>query len=116
MNKFASSASEEDDGLGPITAEGKASEDKLATLHGVVAEYLTLAIASGKASPTILGAAITFLKNNSITADPATNQALSDLKAKLAERRDRKGGLTKKVAQEADEAFGALMGGMGLPQ
>ena len=41
-------------------------------------------------SPAVLGAAIAFLKNNNITADPETNEALRDLNSKLADRRKRK--------------------------
>lgn len=41
-------------------------------------------------SPAVLGAAIAFLKNNNITADPETNEALRDLNTKLADRRKRK--------------------------
>jgi len=101
---------DDDEGVGPISAEGKANEDKLATLHGVVAEYLTLCIMSGKAAPAIVGAAITFLKNNQITADPATNAAIAGLTQTLRERRNRKGGLTKEAAAEAERQFADLMG------
>ena len=114
MSRLATSGSDEDEGLGPIEVKGKASEDKLADLHGVVAEYLTLAISSGKATPAVLGAAITFLKNNSITADPATNERINALRETLKAKRDRKGGLTTKVADEAESHFNALMGGMGM--
>ena len=41
-------------------------------------------------SPAVLGAAIAFLKNNNITADPEHNSALKDLRDKLADRRNRK--------------------------
>lgn len=41
-------------------------------------------------SPAVLGAAIAFLKNNNITADPEGNAALRDLNEKLAARRNKK--------------------------
>lgn len=104
---------DEDSGVGPIaTPEGRASEDKLGVLHGIVAEYLTLAIQTGSASPAIIGAAITYLKNNSITASASKNAALDKLSQTLQERRNKKGGLTPAAAREAESAFGALMGDM----
>lgn len=96
--------------VGPIEVSGRASEDKLGDLHGVVAEYLTLAIRSGNASPAIIGAAITYLKNNSITASPSQNAALSKLSQTLQERRNKKGLLTRQAAQDAESAFSDLMG------
>lgn len=101
---------DQDEGVGPIVVEKKATEDHLGILHGVVAEYLTLKLSSGKATAAEVGAAITFLKNNSITADPSTNLALSNLSRTLAERRTKRGGLTKQGEVEADEAFRAVMG------
>lgn len=78
---------EADECVGPIEATSRATEDKLGILHGIVAEYLTLKLASGKATAAEVGAAITYLKNNSITADPATNAALANLKGTLANRK-----------------------------
>ena len=101
------------DNVGPIELPaGRATEDKLGVLHGIVAEYLTLAIQSGSASPAIIGAAITYLKNNAITASPSTNEALSRLSQTLQERRTKRGGLTPAAAKEAEGAFGDLMGTM----
>lgn len=103
---------DEDDGVGPIAIpEGKAPEAALASLHGIVSEYLTLKLASGKATAAEVGAAITFLKNNSITADPATNEALAGLGRTLANRK-RRGSLTADERQEATSAFDAVMGSM----
>jgi hypothetical protein len=80
----------------------KASADALAELHGAIAETLKKAINAPLfdkdgnkienteglgASAAVLGAAITFLKNNDITADPAKNAALDELKADLEKRR-----------------------------
>jgi hypothetical protein len=108
---------EQEEGLGPIAIpEKRADEAKLGSLHGVVAEYLTLVISSGNCPPALIGAAITFLKNNSITADAATNTKLSALKETLAGKQRRGGGLTKPAMQEAHDAFADLMGNMGLPQ
>ena len=108
---------QEDQGVGPLAIpEKRATEGSLASLHGVLAEYLTLCIASGKPPPAIVGAAITFLKNNSITADAETNEKLAALKDTLAAKRKRGGGLTRSDMQAADAAFGDLMGNMGLPQ
>jgi len=103
---------DEDDGVGPIAKPAaRATEDALGTLHGVVAEYLTLKLMTGKATAAEVGAAITFLKNNSITASPSTNAALASLSQTLQERRNRKGGLTKQAAAEAEQAFASLMSG-----
>ena len=108
---------EDHEGVGLIEVTGRATEDKLGDLHGVVAQYLTIAIQSGNASPAVLGAAISFLKNNSITASPSTNEALNRLSQTLQERRTKRGGLTPAAAKEAEGAFGALMGSMpGWPQ
>jgi len=102
---------DDDSGVGPISKPAaRATEDALGTLHGVVAEYLTLKLCTGKATAAEVGAAITFLKNNSITASPSTNAALSKLSQTLQERRTRKGGLTKQAAAEAEQAFSDLMG------
>ena len=108
--------SQEDDAIVMTKPEGKAKEDALAVLHGVIAEYLTLKLMTGRATAAEVGAAITFLKNNSITADPATNAALADLRQKLKDRRDRKGGLNNKAMEEAEGHFSNLMGGLGMPQ
>lgn len=61
-------------------------------------------------SPALLGAAVAFLKNNNITADPETNEALSDLSKKLAARR--KGSISPAVLDAAAESFSAHMGTM----
>ena len=106
---------DDNDGVGPIEVASRATEDKLGTLHGIVAEYLSLKLATGKATAAEVGAAITFLKNNSITADPATNAALANLKGKLANRK-RKGNLTPAEACAATEQFASMLGDMGSMQ
>lgn len=110
---FNDASPEDDDGVGRIETTGAATEDKLGTLHGIVAEYLSLKLATGKATAAEVGAAITFLKNNSITADPATNAALANLKGTLANRK-RRGGLTPQEANQATAQFDSMLGGMGL--
>lgn len=102
---------DDDSGVGPIAKPTvKATSDALGVLHGIVAEYLTLKLATGKATAAEVGAAITFLKNNSITASPATNAALGDLSRALQEKRSKGGGLTRQAAKEAEEAFTGFMG------
>jgi len=106
---------DDDEGVGPLQRpEAKASEDALGILHGVVSEYLTLKLLSGKATAAEVGAAITFLKNNNITASPSQNEALKRLSQTLQERRNRKGGLTKAAETEANDAFASLMGDAGM--
>jgi hypothetical protein len=103
---------EEDDGVGPIAIpEGAATESALGSLHGIVAEYLKLKLASGKATAAEVGAAITFLKNNSITADPTKNKELAELAQTLANRK-RRGGLTPAEARNATDSFDRMMGGI----
>jgi hypothetical protein len=101
--------------------KGSASEAKLGTLHGVVADVLTTALTTALPegavlSPALLGAAITFLKNNNITASPSENAALVGLNTALNARR-RKGQMTLKSANEAADAFADLNSAHGmLPQ
>lgn len=76
----------------------KATQAKLATLHGVVADTLTKMVTpveteEGVVLPPAANvlAAITFLKNNSVTADPETNDRINTLKERLqAKRKDAK--------------------------
>lgn len=78
----------------------KATEAALAELHGAVAIALTGAVQGGvetsedgtatrviPASAAHIMAAITFLKNNNITADASSNSALDDLSKALAAKR-----------------------------
>lgn len=99
--------------VGPITAEGKANSDSLGELHGLVAAYLAAVIKTGCATPALIGAAITFLKNNSITADPATNAKLNELSQTLKERKGKK--LTPAQLADAEQTF-SQMTGFGFPQ
>lgn len=60
-------------------------------------------------SPALLGAAVTFLKNNNITADVEGNQALRDLSEKLAQRRNKK--IPQASLDAAAESFSERFGG-----
>jgi hypothetical protein len=107
----------------------KASEGALGDLHEKVATALVQRIEaplrtdSGTPIPGTEGcwcsssdlqAAITFLKNNNITADPETNVGLAALKDKLQQRRDRgKRNLSANPVPEADlEGLDNSLGGL----
>lgn len=64
-------------------------------------------------SPALLGAAVTFLKNNNITADPEKNKALADLNEKLAARRNKT--IPQATLDSAADAFNERFSG-GLMQ
>jgi len=64
----------------------RATEAALSALHGVVAAELTRRIVESEATAADIGAAIKFLKDNSITASIEDNAALSELKQKLDQR------------------------------
>jgi len=105
-----------------------ASEQKLGKLHEQVATALTEQVAGYmkpvvnaegeevgeelvRPSPALLTAAISFLKNNNITADPTENAALSELNKKLAERRKGKLGqddLDAAAIAYAEREFGRM--------
>jgi hypothetical protein len=61
-------------------------------------------------SPALLGAAVTFLKNNNITADPEGNKALRNLNEKLEARRNK--AIPQASLDAAAEDFSARFGGM----
>lgn len=103
----------------------KATEAALAELHGAVAVALTVAVTPIKVSDELgehelppsaahIMAAITFLKNNNITADATSNAELSDLAAELSRtRQESKGRMSKQtlsdVAEQLDRDLGGLM-------
>lgn len=100
----------------------KATEAALAELHGAVAVALTGAVAGtvmegghvAPASAAHIMAAITFLKNNNITADAASNADLAALAATLSKtRQSAKGRMSKttldEVAERLDRELGGLM-------
>lgn len=84
----------------------KASEQELAELHGVVAKELKKVIEGEAATAAHFGAAIAFLKNNSITADASKDEGLKELSDALTRRRQQK----KQDFREAAEAFGKSLG------
>jgi hypothetical protein len=89
-----------------MMAKNAATEDALGELHATVARVLTSAIATQgeEVTAATLSVAVTFLKNNNITADPSSNAELAELTAALAARRkDGKGKL--KEMQMAEEQF-----------
>jgi hypothetical protein len=97
---------------------GAATEKELGSLHKVVAHALKTAIeAPGESgvSAAVLGAAITFLKNNNITASPTENAALADLNQALNRRR-RRTGMTPKQIEEASDQFARMNGQNGMMQ
>jgi hypothetical protein len=101
----------------------KATEDDLSALHGAVARALTEVVAEGAtevlrkkgdaddevvkvtASPAYLAAAITFLKNNNITAGKG-NEDLDKLKRALENKRTSRVPLSPQALEEAAELFG----------
>lgn len=95
-------------------ATGAATEEVMGTLHGTVARVLTAAISSEDVNAALLGAAITFLKNNNITASPSNNKDLAALKTELGKKRQRKE-LTSRSLKEAADTFEQMQGANGMP-
>ncbi len=98
-----------------------ATDNELQELHAQVARSLTAAITpqeidgvSLPPSAAHIAAAITFLKNNSITASPTGNKALTDLADQLAARRKKK--ITPMALQEAEEQLQFTLGVGGTVQ
>lgn len=73
----------------------KASEEVLASLHSAVADLLLLRVRSGEITPAELSAAIKFLKDNHIEADPDSPK-MKDIVKELPKFED-------EYAPEADE-------------
>lgn len=109
----------------------KASEESLSDLHSAVARGLTEVIdkgalisvdADGKelratAPAAYFMAAITMLKNNSITADPSDNEDLAEFTASLARKRAKsKDRLSKEAIDAAASALERDLGGFGQMQ
>ncbi len=97
-----------------------ASEKTLGKLHELVANALSEQVQGYteqtedgerfvRPSPAVLGAAIAYLKNNNITADPEDNLALRELNDKLKARRDKR--IPQVKLDEAAEAFADRFGG-----
>lgn len=68
----------------------KATVDDLGELHAVLAQVIKDKLRSDESSAAWAAAAITFLKNNKIEADPSANEGLLSLEKTLAARRQRK--------------------------
>jgi hypothetical protein len=103
--------------LSPEHAPGAATEEAMGELHGTVARVLTSHLSDpGEAglSAAMVGAAITFLKNNNITASPSKNKDLAALKATLGSKRQRKE-LKPRDLQQAAEEFERMQGANGMP-
>ncbi len=112
-------------------ATKKANDAVLGELHGIIAEVLKTRLRApmfheGEVVPDTVGlactaaeiaVAVTFLKNNNITADPETNKALSDLREKLKEQREAgKNRLTKQSVAEAAAILERDLGDSGMLQ
>jgi hypothetical protein len=91
-----------------------ATDEAMGVLHGAVAKVLTVAVTQ-MPTPQYIGAAIAFLKNNSITSNPAKNRDLAALNAALAEKRKR-GELRKPALDEAAAEFERMQGQNGMMQ
>lgn len=90
----------------------KATEAQLAELHAAVAGALTAVVKEEAPSAAHIMAAISFLKNNNITADAETNSDLKALGEALKEKRARnKMNLTtlRGVADEIDRDLGGSL-------
>ena len=103
----------------------KATEEALGSLHAAVAKALSEKIKApiyheGSPIPNTEGlgcsssdlqAAIAFLKNNNITADPTDNEDLRELREQLDKRRKR-GKAALRSAQDAATDFESWLGNM----
>lgn len=85
-----------------------ATDKALGLLHAKVATKLGDLIESDECNAAVLGAAITFLKNNNITAAASGNQELDALKEKLANKRHDKTLPQRRALEDAVRAFEAL--------
>lgn len=105
---------------------GKASEDELGAMHGVIARGLTEVLAHGvtigatdggepikaTAPAAYFAAAIAFAKNNNITADAGTNADLKAFSEQLSKRRkEGKGRLSQQQLEEAADTLDRDLGG-----
>lgn len=91
-----------------------ASDKLLGDLHAAVATVLRAQLDVDEPSAAMIGAAITFLKNNNITADVSGNDELRALQDSLAKKRAA-GRLGVKELQAAADDFAAFSA-IGLPQ
>lgn len=98
-----------------------AKESELGTLHKIVAAAFIEQVAGYdeeqedgrvrrvRPSPALLGAAVTYLKNNSITADVEGNAALRTLNDNLAARRNKR--IPQAALDAAADAYSERFGG-----
>jgi hypothetical protein len=106
-----------------VAQVSKASEQELAELHGALARGLKDIITDGAevmtkegvakvtAPAAYFGAAVALLKNNNITADPATDAGLQALTAALQKKRtDRKASMNTGFTEAAEEFANKLDG------
>ena len=81
-----------------------AHESKMGELHEKVAEKILMALESEDVDPRIIASAITFLNNNKVKMDPASDNKTSVIQERLAERRARLA-LVKNEAEDAARRF-----------
>ena len=67
---------------------GKANEDLLADMHGLLTEAMIGKLRSGEATAADMGVMRQMLKDNNITADPETNKNLKSIAAELPDDLD----------------------------
>ncbi len=82
----------------------KASTTDLESLHAAVAKELSRRIEAEEASAADIGAAIKFLKDNSITAVIEDNSTMAALQEKLRARREKRTGKTPVPTSALTEA------------
>lgn len=85
-----------------------ASIEALGALHAKVAEVLTSALQGDEPDPKILAAAISFLKNNQITAEKSDLTELTALAEELARKRALTAQSQRGLAQAAAD-FGSRL-------
>lgn len=105
---------------------GKATEEDLGNLHGVIARGLTEVIENGQvigveedgkpikvtAPASYFAAGLKMLADNSVTADPRTNEAIQNLTGALAQRgKAREGKLSKEALEQAALVLERDLGG-----
>lgn len=94
----------------------KATESELGDLHKKITDKLSARLdAEDGFAAADMANAIAWMKHNSITADPEQNEALRDLRSKLANRQRNKPLTADEIAQ-AQRELEAHLGLGGLPQ
>ena len=66
-----------------------APEEKLGELHEIVAETLIAQLSEDEIDPRVLSAAISFLRDNKIKANPFLDEQINEIQEKLRHRRKR---------------------------